>query len=138
MLSALLVFAILHAAFFVGIVLSAMTAKLCRMRVDRVAFGFGPSIVGVDVAGTRWQVGAFLLGGFVQIAGRDATDRPVPQDDPRAFHNRPRIVRALPTLAWALAFALGSGLIASGSFLIWGVPRAGQTPVIAGTIPGRA
>src|SRR5262245_15647015 len=136
MTSILIVIAITQCAFALAVLCSALIARGCGMRVDRVAIGFGRPLLTADVGETRVQLGMLLLGGFVQLAGRDASDRPVALDDARAFHNRPLPLRVLPPLAYPLMLTLSAGLVMSAVFLGWGQPALGPGVQIEAVVPG--
>ena len=46
-----------------------ITAKLCGMRVDEFAIGFGPKLVGFQRGETLYSIRLIPLGGFNRIAG---------------------------------------------------------------------
>jgi len=66
-----------------------IVARLCKMRVDRFAIGFGPALLRRQRGETMFQVGAIPLGGYVQIAGLNPEDENIDPADPRAYPNRP-------------------------------------------------
>jgi regulator of sigma E protease len=72
----------------------------------------------------------------VQIAGRDATERPVALEDPRAFPNRPLLLRLLPTLIVPFVFSCAAGVLMSGSNVVWGVSAPSDVATISSTIEG--
>ncbi len=76
-----------------------IVAKLCNMRVDRFAIGFGPALVQRRRGETTFQVGAVPLGGYVQIAGLNPEDENIDPSDPRAYPNRPAWQRFLTIAA---------------------------------------
>lgn len=74
-------------------------ARLCGMRVDRFAIGFGPALIRRQWGDTMFQIGAIPLGGYVQIAGLNPEDEAIERDDPRAYPNRPAWQRFLTIAA---------------------------------------
>jgi regulator of sigma E protease len=76
-----------------------IVAKLCNMRVDRFAIGFGPAILQKQRGETTFQVGVVPLGGFVQIAGMNPEDEGIDTKDPRSYPNRPAWQRFLTIAA---------------------------------------
>src|SRR5689334_22589963 len=113
-----------------SILTAALVARLCRMRVSRVSIGLGPPLVVLRSGATRWQLGLVPLGGFLQIAGRDATDEVVSNDDPSGFQNRPVLLRVLPSLAIPVTFAFFAGIIMAVSYATWGVPATSPSAEI--------
>ena len=95
-------------------------AKLCGVRVETFAIGFGKRLFGVVHNGTDYCVNLLPLGGYVKMAG--VGDEPISgseqvraSNDPGELQNHPRWQRTLITLAgpianFILAFALLTGL----------------------------
>ncbi len=73
-----------------------LVARACGMRVLRFSIGFGPAIVSVQRGECVWQLAAFPVGGFVQVAGwgSHADDH-----EPGSYLSRPLWQRALMVLA---------------------------------------
>src|SRR5205814_9195621 len=47
-----------------------LVARLCGVRVLTLSIGFGPELAGLnDRYGTRWNVAAIPLGGYVKFSG---------------------------------------------------------------------
>ena len=100
-------------------------AKLCGVRVEHFAIGFGKRLFGFVHNGTDYRVNLIPLGGYVKMAGvgdepiSSAGDGPaVASNDPGELQNHPRWQRALITLAgpianFILAFVLMLGLYAT-------------------------
>lgn len=70
-------------------------ARLCKMRVEEFAFGFGPSLWKRQRGETLYRLNLFPFGGFVRISGME----PGAPADERGFHSRPRWQGALVVLA---------------------------------------
>jgi regulator of sigma E protease len=97
-----------------------VVAKLCRVRVEEFAFGFGPRLFGYKYGDTDYKVCALPLGGFVKMAGENfaelseaatGTATIAPPDDPGALTSHPRWQRMLigaagPVANFILAFVL--------------------------------
>ena len=83
-------------------------AKLCKVRVEAFAFGFGPRLFGFKYGDTDYKVCLLPLGGFLKMAGENGGDitklgpgefvEPQPED-PGAFTSHPRWQRILIGLA---------------------------------------
>ena len=90
-------------------------ARLCNMRVDRFAIGFGPALIRRQWGDTMFQVGVIPLGGYVQIAGLNPEDEAIDRDDPRSYAQRPAwqrfaTIAAGPMVNYAFAVILLLGL----------------------------
>ena len=89
-------------------------AKLCGVRVEAFALGFGKRLFGIVHNGTDYCVNLFPLGGYVKMAA-EIPGETTHSDDPGEFQNHPRWQRVLINLAgpfanFVLAFALMTGL----------------------------
>ena len=103
-------------------------ARLCKMRVDRFAIGFGPALIRRQWGDTMFQVGIIPLGGYVQIAGLNPEDEGIDRDDPRAYPNRPAWQRFLTIAAGPLVNYAFAVILLLGLNWILGIP---------GTMAGR-
>jgi regulator of sigma E protease len=95
-------------------------AKLCGVRVEAFAIGFGKRLFGFVHGGTDYRLNLLPLGGYVKMAGemdpsgiQDAEDstQGQPSSDPGELQNHPRWQRTLIALAgpvanFVLAFVL--------------------------------
>ncbi|MGA2349216.1 MAG: RIP metalloprotease RseP [Terracidiphilus sp.] len=95
-------------------------AKLCKVRVEAFAFGFGPRLFGIKYGDTDYKVCALPLGGYVKMAGENfselsdaaaGTATVAPADDPGALTSHPRWQQMLigvagPSANFVLAFVL--------------------------------
>ena len=89
-------------------------AKLCKVRVEAFAIGFGRKLFGFESGGTSYQVNILPLGGYVKMAG-ELPGETHNSDDPGEFQNHPRWQRTLiavagPIANFILAFILMAGL----------------------------
>lgn len=86
-----------------------LAAKLCGVRVEAFAIGFGKRLFGFVHNGTDYRLNLLPLGGYVKMAGEmgpvDSFDPPKgPNDnDPGELQNHPRWQRTLITIAGPLA-----------------------------------
>ena len=76
-------------------------AKMCRVRVETFAIGFGKRLVGFRRGGTEYQINILPLGGYVKMSG-DAPGE-APSGDPGDFNAHPRWQRMLIALAGPVA-----------------------------------
>ncbi|MGA3161780.1 MAG: RIP metalloprotease RseP [Terracidiphilus sp.] len=100
-----------------------VVAKLCRVRVEAFAFGFGPRLFGYTYGDTDYKVCLLPLGGYVKMAGENfaelsdaaaGTATVAPVSDPGAVTSHPRwqqmlISAAGPVANFVLAFVLMVG-----------------------------
>ena len=93
-------------------------AKLCGVRVERFALGFGPRLFGVMHNGTDYCLNLLPLGGYVKMAGDQPGDTTSDAHsgapaDPGEFNAHPRWQRVLIALAGPVAnFILSFVLLA--------------------------
>ena len=90
-----------------------VVAKLCRVRVEAFALGFGTRLWGFVRNGTDYRINALPLGGYVKMAGEIPGEEP--SDDPGDLNNHPRWQRMLiaaagPAANFLLAFGLMAGV----------------------------
>ena len=91
-------------------------AKLCKVRVEAFAIGFGRKLFGFVSGGTSYQLNLLPLGGYVKMAG-ELPGEERHSDDPGEFQNHPRWQRVIITLAGPIAnFILSIGLM-TGLFM---------------------
>jgi regulator of sigma E protease len=76
-------------------------AKLCGVRVETFAIGFGKKIIGIRRGDTDYQINVLPLGGYVKMAGD--TPGEAPSGDPGDFNAHPRWQRMLIALAGPVA-----------------------------------
>jgi regulator of sigma E protease len=80
-------------------------AKLCGVRVETFAIGFGKRIVGFRKGETEYQLNLLPLGGYVKMSGEMPGEAPDPnrEQDPGDFGAHPRWQRMLIALAGPVA-----------------------------------
>jgi len=86
-----------------------LVAKLCGVRVETFAIGFGKRLIGFRRGETEYQVNILPLGGYVKMAGEIPGEDT--SNDPGELNNHPRWQRMLIALAgpvsnFLLAFVL--------------------------------
>src|ERR1700691_299750 len=87
-----------------------IVAKLCGVRVETFAIGFGKRLVGFRHGETEYQINALPLGGYVKMAGEIPGEDT--SNDPGELNNHPRWQRMLIALAGPVAnFVLAFGLM---------------------------
>jgi len=91
-------------------------AKLCGVRVETFAIGFGKRLVGFRRGETEYQINALPLGGYVKMAGEIPGEEV--SNDPGELNNHPRWQRMLIALAGPVAnFILAFGLM-TGAYML--------------------
>jgi len=91
-------------------------AKLCGVRVETFAIGFGRRLIGFRRGGTDYQINALPLGGYVKMAGEIPGEET--SNDPGELNNHPRWQRMLIALAGPVAnFILALGLM-TGAYML--------------------
>ena len=91
-------------------------AKLCGVRVETFAIGFGRRLIGFRRGGTDYQINALPLGGYVKMAGEIPGEET--SNDPGELNNQPRWQRMLIALAGPVAnFILALGLM-TGAYML--------------------
>jgi len=74
-------------------------AKLFDVKVLKFSLGFGPRAVGFHKGETEYVVAWFPLGGYVKMLGEDPNDEIKPDDQGRAFNQKPLWQRYIIVLA---------------------------------------
>src|SRR5271166_6126898 len=72
-------------------------ARVFDVKVDAFSFGFGPRLFGFRRGDTDYRFSLILLGGYVKMAGEQASDGNL--DDPRSFLAKPRWQRLIIAFA---------------------------------------
>src|SRR6267142_993356 len=124
-----------------------LVAKFFKIKVETFSVGFGPRIVGFRRGDTDYRVSAFLLGGYVKMAGETPTDTIT--GEAYEFLSKPKWQRFLvaaagPAMNVILAVGLIMGLYLYGTdvpeFLIGqaviGIVEPGSPADKAGIRPG--
>jgi regulator of sigma E protease len=111
-----------------------VVARISKMRIVRFSIGFGPPILRWQPkkSETTFQVSAFPLGGYVQIAGMDPSDRS-DTPDPRAYDQKPLLSRLAVIAAGPLTNLLTAAVVFTVLYLI-GFPVASNEPML-GEVP---
>jgi regulator of sigma E protease len=133
----------LFAALLVGLLILLheaghyLVARASRMRVVRFSVGFGPAVVKWRPKGseTTFQLSAIPLGGYVQIAGMDPSDRGE-APDPARYDQKPVLAR----LAVIAAGPLTNFLTAAVAFAVLygiGFPRPSEDPILGEVARGK-
>lgn len=73
--------------------------KLFGVKVIRFSLGFGPALLRFVSGETEYRVSAIPLGGYVKMLGEDPQDEIGPDDQGRAYHQKPRWQRAVAIVA---------------------------------------
>lgn len=131
---------ILAAIFVFGVLVTVhefghfITAKLTGMRVDEFAIGFGPKIYQQKDGETLYSLRAIPLGGYNKIAGMDPDD---PEEE-NSFKSKSIPARMLVILAGSLMNFLLPVILFSGIFMINGIEKPVDEPVLGTVITDKA
>lgn len=113
-----------------------VVARLCGMDVRRFSIGFGPPVLSIEHNDTVYQLAAFPVGGFVQVAGlgTDRDDDEVGDAPPGSYLSRPLWQRALmvsagPAANFAFAALVYMALFGSHNAVMFEGTRMG-TPAV--------
>src|SRR5207248_11445739 len=88
-------------------------ARLCLVRVYRVAIGMGPRRLSTTRGGTMYALRAIPLGGFVRLGGME----PENYSEPNGFHMKPAYQRILILLGGPAVNFLVAAVVMSGIFM---------------------
>lgn len=120
-----------------------LAARLCGVKVEVFAIGFGRELIGrTDRHGTRWKLALWPLGGYVKMFGDagaastpDTTSLDAMSDAEKriSFHFKPLWQKAIIVAAGPLANFLLA--IAVFTYFIFTVGMNSTEPVVGGLIP---
>jgi regulator of sigma E protease len=106
-----------------------IVGRWCGIKAEIFSIGFGPVIFSrIDRFGTKWQIAALPLGGFVKFIRDDESlnfDKENSRDvfvQTRSFDTAPLLARTLTVLAGPIANFILSFLILISFLLINGMP----------------
>lgn len=111
-----------------------IVCRILKVRVEKFAFGFGPELIGfTGKSGTRFQICALPLGGFVKPAGEDFENFNGKPDEyfSQPWNKRLAIVAAGPAMNYILAFVLFTGVV-----WVKGMPEPGTETRIGNLMVG--
>jgi len=113
-------------------------AKLCGVRVDKFAIGFGKELVGRTFGETRYSFNVLPLGGYVKMLGQedftvDKEGEWTVKDDPRAFTNKPVGRRMLIVSAGVIMNLVFAALAFMAVFMLG---YETMPPVVGQVVPG--
>jgi regulator of sigma E protease len=119
-----------------------IVGRLSGIHAEVFSLGFGTPIWSrVDSRGTRWQVSAVPLGGYVRFLGdanatsaeadAEAIARLAPEERRHTLHGAPLWARAATVLAGPVFNVILTVAVFAAMLMLWGVVRDEDTPVIA-------
>jgi regulator of sigma E protease len=124
-----------------------LVAKFFKIKVETFSVGFGPRLLGFRKGDTDYRISAFLLGGYVKMAGETPTDTIT--GEAYEFLSKPKWQRFLvaaagPAMNVFLAIGLIAGLYVYGTDVpemfigqaVVGIVEAGSPADKAGLKPG--
>jgi membrane-associated protease RseP (regulator of RpoE activity) len=106
-------------------------AKLLGFKATKFFVGFGPPIWSKRKGETEYGIAMIPAGGYVKIVGMNPFEEVPPEDEPRAYPNKPLWQRAIlilggPATHWPLAF-----LVLFFAFTAFGFPTDKATNEVA-------
>jgi len=115
-----------------------LMARLFDVKIEAFSFGFGPRLFGFKRGETDFKVCAFLMGGYVKMAGEQPGDESAA--DPRAFPQKPRWQRLLIIFAGPAVNAVLAVVILTGLYMFeyFKVPNPPNPVVGSVTVGGAA
>jgi regulator of sigma E protease len=93
-----------------------VVAKLCGVRVETFAIGFGTRLVGFRRGETDYQINALPLGGYVKMAGEIPGEETT--GDPGELNNHPRWQRMLIAIAGPVSNFLLAFFLMTGAYML--------------------
>jgi regulator of sigma E protease len=93
-----------------------VVAKLCGVRVETFAIGFGNRLVGFRRGGTDYQINALPLGGYVKMAGEIPGEET--SNNPGELNNHPRWQRMLIAVAGPVSNFLLAFFLMIGAYML--------------------
>jgi membrane-associated protease RseP (regulator of RpoE activity) len=121
-----------------------LAAKRGGMKVTQYFVGFGPRLWSIRRGETEYGVRAIPAGGFVKIPGMTNLEEVDPEDEPRAYRNRPFPDRLLVAVAGSAMHFIMAFLLLWGLYAFVGTSNndqqqiAGFTHVAGVANPARA
>jgi membrane-associated protease RseP (regulator of RpoE activity) len=103
-------------------------AKAFKIKVEEFFVGFGPRLYSRRRGETEYGVKAFVLGGYVKIAGMNPYEEISPEDYPRTYGAHPPWQRALVIVAGPMTHFVIAFLLFAAFFAFVGTPT--QVPTI--------
>jgi membrane-associated protease RseP (regulator of RpoE activity) len=104
-----------------------LMAKAFGFKATQYFLGFGPTVFSFKKGETEYGVKALPLGGFVKIVGMNPYEEVPPEDEHRAYGNKPKWQRALVIVAGSGTHFIVAFLLLFGTFLTIGIPEAVPT-----------
>lgn len=109
-----------------------IVARRLGVGVTKFSFGFGPKLVGIRRGETEYLISAIPLGGYVKLVGENDADEVSPEEQEKAFYNKPVWVKMAVVAAGPIGNLLFAFLVFWVVFLS-GVPTL--TPKIGDVMP---
>lgn len=107
-----------------------LTAKRYGMKAERFFFGFGPTLWSMRRGETEYGVKAIPAGGFVKIAGMNRYEEIDPDDEDRAFYNKPAWQRAVVLVAGSFTHFVLAALLLFVAMAFFQLPQLEDGAVV--------
>ncbi|MDQ4095392.1 MAG: site-2 protease family protein [Actinomycetota bacterium] len=108
-----------------------LMAKLFNFKAPQFFVGFGPTLWSFKRGETEYGIKAIPAGGFVKIVGMNPYETVPPEDQPRAYGNKPRWQRALVLVAGSATHFLVAFIVLLVTAMTIGFPTGGLSNKIA-------
>ncbi|MEA2461678.1 MAG: hypothetical protein QOH90_1855, partial [Actinomycetota bacterium] len=99
-----------------------LVAKAFGFKASQYFLGFGPTVWSFRKGETEYGIKALPLGGFVKIVGMNPYEDIAPEDQPRAYGNKPKWQRALVIVAGSATHFLVAFVILLVTTMTLGFP----------------
>src|ERR671914_2849927 len=116
-----------------------MTAKWFDFKATKFFVGFGPTVWSVTRGETEYGIKALPIGGFVKIIGMNPYEEVAPEDEARAYPNKPAWQRAVVVTAGSAMHFPIAFLLILFTLTTVGVPSGppvNRVDVVQGTVSG--
>ena len=108
-----------------------LTAKLFDFKAPQFFVGFGPTLWSFKRGETEYGIKAIPAGGFVKIVGMNPYETVPPEDQPRAYGNKPRWQRAIVLVAGSATHFVVAFIVLLITAMTIGFPTGGLSNKIA-------
>jgi membrane-associated protease RseP (regulator of RpoE activity) len=106
-----------------------VTARHYGMKASRFFVGFGPTLWSRQRGETEYGIKLFPAGGFVKIEGMTPLEEIAPEDEPRAFYNKPAHARFVVMSAGSAVHLVIAALMIYGVLAFMGTSIQSQNKI---------
>jgi len=102
-------------------------ARLCKVKVEKFSFGFGPKLIGITFKETEYRISLIPLGGYVKMLGENLDEKQ--KSSPESFRNKKWWQKILIAIGGPFSNFLFAILILILTFMI-GIKNYDLAPII--------